>query len=538
MKDILPENHKVSGLVDNPGAQPLRERSRNWWRKVMSLFFVSGTSLSMQKVADLQRRACWVGIAVMLQFCNETLRVAIQAVESKYTSTVTLLDPASNLILVTLIGGSFLALWMAFRPTQTKSVGTERLQGISRSPIPPVRISTEDQRASRKISSSWQVWICTICLILALIGIGACAVSIVRCFMPMQFANDGTVLDTKAAVTLLHGDDPYANPNLSNLNLMNDVSLHAEWTTPLRNGRFAGELEYPTNDDLEAALLSGLKTTYAQEFETKVSYPALSFISLIPFAFFNHFNVLPLYILCHLLLIFVAWRYARPELRPWILLLAFANVSTWTATVGETLDMLYISLLTLAWLLSHRRGFSIILLGLAIASKQTAWFFVPFYVMMVYWQYGFKEALGRVLAAFAIGLAINLPFILWGPSDWLAGVMAPLADPMFPMGTGLIALSTGHVIPFLSTQIYQILEFAAYGLSIVYYWFRCRYAPEAAMLLAVLFLFFAWRSLPSYFYCSAFPLLVLMLKKPISSQSGSSQQNATLDERALSVNSL
>src|SRR5947207_4786407 len=275
----------------------------------MSLFFVSGTSLSMQKVADLQRRACWVGIAVMLQFCNETLRVAIQAVESKYTSTVTLLDPASNLILVTLIGGSFLALWMAFRPTQTKSVGTgpDRgepypPQGISRSEA-PVRISTEDQRASRKISSAWQVWICTICLILALIGIGACAVSIVRCFMPMQFANDGTVLDTKAAVTLLHGDDPYANPNLSNLNLMNDVSLHAEWTTPLRNGRFAGELEYPTNDDLEAALLSGLKTTYAQEFDTKVCYPALSFISLITFACLNHFNVLPLSILCQLLFV-------------------------------------------------------------------------------------------------------------------------------------------------------------------------------------------------------------------------------------------
>jgi hypothetical protein len=30
------------------------------------------------------------------------------------------------------------------------------------------------------------------------------------------------------------------------------------------------------------------------------------------------------------------------------------------------------------------------------------------------------------------------------------------------------------------------------------------------MLLAVLPLFFAWRSLSSYFYCSAFPLFVLM----------------------------
>jgi hypothetical protein len=330
----------------------------------------------------------------------------------------------------------------------------------------------------------------------------------------MQFANDGTVLDTNAAVQLLHGDNPYANPNLGNLNLMHDVPSHAEWTTPLREGRFASRLEYPTNDELKAALLNGLKTTYAQEFETKVSYPALSFISLIPLALFNHFNVLPIYILFHLLLITVAWKYARVELRPWILLLAFANVSTWTTTVGETLDMLYISLLTLAWLTSHRRGLSIILLGLAIASKQTVWFFVPFYAIMVYWQYGFKEALARVIVALSIGLAINLPFILWGPSDWLAGVMAPLVDPMFPLGTGLIALSTGHVIPYLPASAYQVLEYTAYALSLIYYRFCCRRVPEAAMLLAVVFLFFAWRSLPSYFYCSAFPLLLLMLKKP------------------------
>jgi hypothetical protein len=499
----------------------------------MRLFFTNGTSVSAQKVADLQRRACWVGIAVILQFWNETLRVVIQAIESHYTSTVMLLDPTSNLVLIALIVGSFLALWMAFRQGRTGVVGIVQTCGAvgvvpSADPVP-----TKDQHDAGMQPSRWQLWVYGLCLIFALIGVGAGLVSVVRCFMPMQFANDGTVLDANAAVTLLHGDDPYANPNLGNLNLMHDVSLHAEWTTPLRRGRFAGKLEYPTNEELEAALQSGLKTTHAQEFETKVSYPALSFISLVPFVLFNHFNVLPLYILSHLLLIVVAWKYARPELRPWILLLAFANVSMWTATVGETLDMFYISLLALAWLMSHRRGLSLVLLGLAIASKQTAWFFVPFYAIMAYWQYGFKEALARVVAALGIGLAINLPFILWGPGDWLAGVMAPLVDPMFPMGTGLIALSTGHVISYLPVRVYQVLEWTAYGLSLVYYWFRCRRAPEAAMLLAVIFLFFAWRSLPSYFYCSAFPLLVLMLKKPIPDQADSTQQTSATDASLL-----
>jgi hypothetical protein len=42
------------------------------------------------------------------------------------------------------------------------------------------------------------------------------------------------------------------------------------------------------------------------------------------------------------------------------------------------------------------------------------------------------------------------------------------------------------------------------------YWRVCRKYPEAAMLLGVLPLFLAWRSLPSYFYCVAYPLFILL----------------------------
>src|SRR5690348_5194630 len=100
MEDTPAENHVASDLVDRHSALPLRERGQIWWQQVMRLFFTNGTSVSAQKVADLQRRACWVGVAVILQFWNETLSVVIQAIESKYTSTVTLLDPTSNLILI------------------------------------------------------------------------------------------------------------------------------------------------------------------------------------------------------------------------------------------------------------------------------------------------------------------------------------------------------------------------------------------------------------------------------------------------------
>src|SRR2546421_11864263 len=129
MRDIPTESHAASGLPGEHKARAqvsyllhLRERGQNWLQQVMKLFFTDGTSPAAQKIADLQRRACWVGIAVILQFFNETLRVAIQAIEVRYTSTVTLLDPTSNIILIALIVGSFLALWLAWTGASPNAV--------------------------------------------------------------------------------------------------------------------------------------------------------------------------------------------------------------------------------------------------------------------------------------------------------------------------------------------------------------------------------------------------------------------------------
>jgi len=151
--------------------------------------------------------------------------------------------------------------------------------------------------------------------------------------------------------------------------------------------------------------------------------------------------------------------------------------------------------------------------GLALASKQIAWYFAPFYLIMIWRHYGFKEAIYRMAIASGLGLLINLPFIMWDWKAWLAGVMAPVADPMFPMGVGLINLSDTHLLPYLPQTVYALLEGVAMLLVLVWYWHICRKRPEAALLLAFLPLFFAWRSLSSYFYCAAFPIFIVMTAK-------------------------
>ncbi len=90
---------------------------------------------------------------------------------------------------------------------------------------------------------------------------------------------------------------------------------------------------------------------------------------------------------------------------------------------------------------------------------------------------------------------------------------------MFPMGIGIVNLSLNHLIPLLPKTVYTLLEAGVMLVVLVWYWPLCKKHPEAAMLLAVLPLFFAWRSLSSYFYCAAYPLFVLMVAKiPASRQ--------------------
>ncbi len=460
-------------------------RMAMWLTLVSALFFSRDTSPAGAQLRDIQRRACWVALALLLQCLNEIVYSVLQTIKnSSYNDFSAFLKAICIIVPILLIVGSFLALWMAFRSVRSQ----QQMKHVS-----PTR---------------WQYMMLVMSIALACAGVVICCISISKCFAPLQFSNDGTVFDTNAAVLLLKGEDPYSHPALSSV-----AQHHEDWTTPLRLGQFKGMLDYPTSAELDKVLNDDLKTGKWVEFESKVSYPAFSFLTLVPLVLVNDHNVLPVYLLSHLVLIGVAWKLARRELRPWILLLAFANIALWTATAGETLDMLYTLFVALTWLYSRQRWWSVLFFGLALASKQIAWYFAPFYFLMLWRQYNLREAVGRLLLAGVIGLLVNLPFILWNPHAWLSGVMAPVADPMFPLGTGLINLSIGHLIPYLPEWFYTLLEGSFYAVLLLYYWRNCRKCPEAAMLLAVIPLFFAWRSLPSYFYCAAFPLLALMMSR-------------------------
>ena len=486
---------------------PIRYRWIRPFLQWMGLFLIEDVSPRNRQVVELQRRAIWIGVAMLLLtaiefgygFLHFLYGLQSNGQEVWGTSSITLLLIIGSLILFALVLTSFLTLWMAFRPRTPK-------QQVLRLQHPTL----------------WQrlILICT--LGLAIGGMVGVTRTVVMSVLPAQFYNDGNTLDINAAFLLMQGRNPYTDSNI--MDLVRRFPIQSNWTTPLRQGQFANRLDYPTNGELQTAINNDLKTGQAPEFESKVSYPALSFLTLLPFAWLNDYNILPFYLLCHLLLIAIALVFARRALRPWILVFGVASVFMWTPTFGDTLDMLYTLFVVIAWLLRDHRWRSSLFLGLAIASKQIAWLFAPFYFIMTWRHYGLKEALYRLAIAGGIGLAINLPFILWNPHAWLAGILAPVVDPMFPLGIGFIELSINHLLPFFPTWVYAVLEVIAWFASLAWYWRLSKEHPESAMLLAVVPFFFAWRSLPSYFYCAAYSLFILMAARRPKDEIAASQK--------------
>lgn len=331
------------------------------------------------------------------------------------------------------------------------------------------------------------------------------------------YSNDGTTLDQYAAQQLVEGHNPYVTTDI-----ISAIDLYGQkpyYVTPLHRGAFASQplTQAPSQAQLKAVFKADEQ--YAGqpnkivEFESHVSYPALSFLTLVPLVWLGLPNMAPFFMLCYLGLGTLLIVSAPVELRLWVGLLALGDAPFLNAAAIGDLDVLYMLLIFMAWLWRERPVASTITLGLAIAAKQLAWFYLPFYAILIWRERGWRAAVTRLAGAGAIFLAINGPFIVVNPRAWLSGVLAPQVDPMFPLGNGLVRLSLSGLFPLAPAWVYTGLELLAMLACIAWYWRYGKDKPELGFALATLPLFFAWRSLTTYFYFAALPAFGLLVAR-------------------------
>lgn len=384
-------------------------------------------------------------------------------------------DPAGAVLVTAAIAASILMLLVA-----TRGVG----EGEARTPV-----------IARLVGVHRLSWL-FVCL-MALVG-ASWLVAVPRSHTSdwTPYHNDAIALNECAARLFLDGRDPYAE--LDVFTCYARLGIGADRTTPLRQGFFARDGFYPTDDELDAVWAIRSHGGANVEFESKPSYPALSFVLIAPFVAFGLDTNL-LYILCLVAAMGLVVLKNRSSTRLFVMTGLLGAASLAAFTVSGSADLLFALPLVAAWLWREER-WSGLAFGLACAIKQIAWFFLPFYLVADLTRHGWRHALrrsGEVAAVFAI---TNLPFLLQDPGAWLRGVTAPVADPMFPRGAGLIFLAINNVLPLWPPFVYTALEMIAFAVCLAVAVRSRRTSPDLGIVLALVPLYFAYRSLFSYFF--------------------------------------
>jgi hypothetical protein len=313
--------------------------------------------------------------------------------------------------------------------------------------------------------------------------------------------NDGTALCQQASQNLIKGKNPYAEPNI--VSAMLEFNGSFDKTTPLREGCLANVFPYPTSAQLQAVWQDAIKSPERAppEFESQMSYPAGCFLLPAPFLMLGITDIRIIYLIFTLpALAYVVWL-APPKLRLPLAGALAVSLAVWNSVASGETGTLCFPFMLLGWVLAKRRPWaSAIFMGMATAVKQLAWFLLPFYLILVLRRAGLKRALSAAGVVFGIFLATNIWFIASDPKLWLTSLLSPMTNNLFPLGIGLVTLVTSGLIDIQSPLIFTVMEGIVFVLGVIWYYRNCLRYPHTGPILAMLPLFFAWRSLWSYFF--------------------------------------
>ena len=248
---------------------------------------------------------------------------------------------------------------------------------------------------------------------------------------------------------------------------------------------------------------------------TSLSYPSLSFLLYVPFLMAGWSSQLAVGINVlawagGVVLTFVLL--PRP-LRPLAIVVGSFSVYIGYAVGGVT-DALFVPLLIGAvyrWdRFATTRGPAAwrgpVLLGLAMAVKQTPWLVLPFLVAGVALEARRPGGDGTPMRTASRYLAItlgaflvpNLWFIALSPRAWLSGVLTPIASHTVPAGQGLVGLTLYLGLGGGSLEAYTVALVVVFAALLVVYIATYPALKAWAVICPAVVLFFSARSFGSY----------------------------------------
>jgi hypothetical protein len=313
--------------------------------------------------------------------------------------------------------------------------------------------------------------------------------------------NDATALCHQATENLLHGENPYASGNI--VKAIEEYGGASDRITPRREGIFTSVFPYPTEAEMKEAWQKALDnpTLSTPEIETRMNYPAGSFELPALFMWLGIKDIRLVYLIFVVLALGGVIRLTPKQFRWPLVSVIIVGLAFWNSIAGGETGSLAFPFMLLGWVLFRKGPWaSAILMGIAMSVKQTAFFLVPFYLVLMFHSFGIKKTILVAGTMAGIFLATNLPFIIRDPMLWMNSMGAPMSEDFFPVGAGMVTLITSGLINIQSPAVFTLMEGFVMGVGLTWYFLNCRKYPHTGPILAFFPLFFAWRSLWSYFF--------------------------------------
>jgi hypothetical protein len=313
--------------------------------------------------------------------------------------------------------------------------------------------------------------------------------------------SDAAALEHQATENFLAGENPYKESNVITAGIKFDLPYSK--LTPLRVGQFANDFPYPDLDKI-SRVYDEAKSNPQQipvEFVSAYNYPAGSFIIPAPFIAPGIPDIRIVFLLCLLpALGYVIWQIKTREMKIFFGIVLFASFDLWNSVVSGATSLLVFPMLLLSWILYRKNLWvSALFMALAIATKQVIWFFLPFYLILILREKGFRKSFLVAALCAAVFLLFNGAYIINDPKLWFSSIVEPMANTLFPSNIGIITLNFMGIINAHSSLPFTIMEIIVYVASLMWYYFNCKKAPETGIVLAITPFFFAWRGSWGYY---------------------------------------
>ncbi|MCL5788329.1 MAG: hypothetical protein M1357_00765 [Candidatus Marsarchaeota archaeon] len=267
--------------------------------------------------------------------------------------------------------------------------------------------------------------------------------------------------------------------------------------------------------------LSSLTPVVGGGFVSSLMYPALSFEVFLPSLLLHVDPRLTIVAFSSAVMLILVYHYHRnsfDEFAPIALIVVTLDSLILEFPAASVTDSIWVALLAASYVLKTRKTVSAVLFGLSLSFKQLAFTAAPFYVYYIYKERGILGAAGFTLISAITFLAVNLPYIVLSPTQWLSSLTGPVTSRLVGIGQGASMISfTGlYTLP----RIYFAGAAAAVSaLLIATYVFKHSNLRYSLFILPLLALFFNYRFL--FNYAAYWPILSLLTLPEVSRYVGS-----------------